>query len=543
MSPNPTAAKNSVPDVPLTPIRQASVGDGHGKPVSVPGSTPTVPLKVYFYDNGSYDPDDGDIVKWEWNFADEQSNQGGWYDYTSTQGDAWHTYTIAGVYTAHLRVTDETGRKGIEHIRITLSDSFNANPIAIANADITFGDSPLEVNFSAVGSYDPDGTISTYEWDLDDGNGFQDFTSTAGVTSHEYTTGDLYTAILRITDDDGAIATDSKIIEVIHVPQWYISTVDSEGLVGRYTSMVLDSSYNPHISYYDQSNKTVKYAYYDGVLWHLETVYSGFGYGTSIALDSSDNPHIAFQVGSDKLRYAYYDGTVWHVETIDAGNVGAECSIALDSFDNPHISYQHHIEEVNKDLKYAYHDGTIWHIEIVDDIEGGGCTSIAIDSSNNPHISYRDATNQNLKYAYNDGVSWFTETVDNLERTGSWTSIALDSFDNPCISYLSRLTMDLTYAYFDGSSWHTETVDALGSVGSYTSLALDSFDNPHISYWHRSENQLKYAYHNGVFWNSELVEDTRDTGQFTSIALDSLDNPRISYYHMASQDLRFAHKE
>ena len=41
------------------------------------------------------------------------------------------------------------------------------------------------------------------------------------------------------------------------------------------------------------------------------------------------------------LKYAYYDGSTWHLETVDSsGDTGIRTSIALDSDDNPHISYQ-----------------------------------------------------------------------------------------------------------------------------------------------------------------------------------------------------------
>jgi hypothetical protein len=44
---------------------------------------------------------------------------------------------------------------------------------------------------------------------------------------------------------------------------WNIETVDSDGRVGSYTSLALDSGDNPHISYYDATNNDLKYAYGD----------------------------------------------------------------------------------------------------------------------------------------------------------------------------------------------------------------------------------------------------------------------------------------
>jgi hypothetical protein len=42
--------------------------------------------------------------------------------------------------------------------------------------------------------------------------------------------------------------------------EWQIQTVDSEGYVGPYTSIVLNIGDAPHISYYDESNGALKYA-------------------------------------------------------------------------------------------------------------------------------------------------------------------------------------------------------------------------------------------------------------------------------------------
>ena len=44
---------------------------------------------------------------------------------------------------------------------------------------------------------------------------------------------------------------------------WHTETVDSDGDVGQYSSIALDKSGTPHISYFDGSSGYLKYAYYD----------------------------------------------------------------------------------------------------------------------------------------------------------------------------------------------------------------------------------------------------------------------------------------
>ena len=44
------------------------------------------------------------------------------------------------------------------------------------------------------------------------------------------------------------------ITQVSYGVDWSIETVDSGGRTGGYSSIVLDSSGNPHISYYDDMN-------------------------------------------------------------------------------------------------------------------------------------------------------------------------------------------------------------------------------------------------------------------------------------------------
>ncbi|MBW2108827.1 MAG: hypothetical protein JRI36_09205, partial [Deltaproteobacteria bacterium] len=88
---------------------------------------------------------------------------------------------------------------------------------------------------------------------------------------------------------------------------WAYETVDIDAAVGTFTSIVIDSSDNVHIAYYDATNTALKYATNSSGSWACETVDSSGTVGTyaSIDLDSSDTVHICYYDGSNTaLKYA-----------------------------------------------------------------------------------------------------------------------------------------------------------------------------------------------------------------------------------------------
>ncbi len=314
---------------------------------------------------------------------------------------------------------------------------------------------------------------------------------------------------------------------------WYIQTVDSSGNTGSSSSLAIDPSGYPHISYHDRANSDLQYAAWNGTCWDIQTVDSSGSVGshTSLALDANGHPHISYQGGGD-LKYAAWNGTGWDIQTADDSFwVGWYTSLALDSNDYPHISYY---AQVSGNLKYAAWTGTGWDVQTVDSTgDVGEYSSLALGSNDYPRISYRDFSDGDLKYAAWNGSTW---NIQSVYAGGSFCSLALDSADHPHITQGGWLR----YAAWNGTSWEHTILDS-SRLYYDTSLALDASGYGRVAYRDQSNGDLKYAFRTGsASWYRETVDSAGDVGSYPSLDLDASGYPHISYYDQTNGDLKYA---
>jgi hypothetical protein len=234
--------------------------------------------------------------------------------------------------------------------------------------------------------------------------------------------------------DIQTIAKTTSLDPIIETKLWTENVKD-----GAITSIALDSSGRPHISYADA----------EGGICH----------------DTPNPPTFKECFSNLQLKYTSWDGSAWITQSVDKDvwegakftRHGMYSSLAMDTDDHPHISYFSHWDSQLFDynllgnLKYASYDGSAWKTGIVDSSTNsvGLYSSLKIDVHGNPHISYMDWQNGFLRYATRSGGSQWLKSVPDRQNsdTGRFSSLALDSKGFPRIVYMDYKNGHVKYVY------------------------------------------------------------------------------------------------
>jgi len=156
----------------------------------------------------SHDPD-GYITLYEWDW-----NNDGVYEESHASPTATYSWSDVGNYPVTLQVTDNESTTDTITKTITVE---NLPPIA----DFTWSpENPSHgqiISFDASTSYDPDGTITWYQWDWNN-DGVYEENLPNPTTTHLWTNMGSYPIKLQVTDDDGAVDTITKTITITNQP-------------------------------------------------------------------------------------------------------------------------------------------------------------------------------------------------------------------------------------------------------------------------------------------------------------------------------------
>lgn len=146
----------------------------------------------------SSDPD-GEITDFVWSFGDGT---------TDDRDVVLKTLTASGTHTVAVTVTDDSGATDTDSMVVVITDAPNQPPIAKARGPYT-GVVGQPVEFDGGESRDPDGTIGRYEWQFGDGH------DGGGATpSHTYQRAGVFTVVLTVFDNQGAIAFDTASVNI-----------------------------------------------------------------------------------------------------------------------------------------------------------------------------------------------------------------------------------------------------------------------------------------------------------------------------------------
>ena len=206
---------------PPPPPPPPSGGGGGAPPIYEENNPPETPLKPsgptyieigteYTYSSSAIDPDSDQIrIRFDWG----DGNLSDWSEFvdSNTTVSMSHNWTEISTFKVRAIAQDIHGLNSSwsTSLNVTISQTeLGIPPVVII--DISGNNSVNDIiYFDASKSYDPDGTILSYEWDFGDGK-----TGIGPNTSHSYSNPGEYTVTLIVTDNNGTIYSKSIMINI-----------------------------------------------------------------------------------------------------------------------------------------------------------------------------------------------------------------------------------------------------------------------------------------------------------------------------------------
>jgi len=338
-----------------------------------------------------------------------------------------------------------------------------------------------------------------------------------------------------------------------------ITSPDTDGDVGQFTSLKLDSAGNPVVSYFDNTNEHLKVLHCENPQCKgavSEAIVDDFGDVTmpSLRLDANDNPVIAYSdLVTEELIIAHcYSAACDGGKSIsvpDTGGVGSWASLVLDSSGYPVVSYY---DAANENLKLLHCTnancttfGTPQTItqDTVGDI-GNGFMSLQLDASGKPVVSYFDKTDGDLKVLHcndancaggdesikspdGDAVTNYLGAASSLRLRGGNPVIAYSDDTNDTVKVMSCNDVNCT----PGGEIINEPFTSHPSPPTLLSLELDASGFPVLSFF-KGPAGIYVLHCNDLYCDPTTPEVPRlvsTAGPFMSLALSG-GRPTVAFF-------------
>ncbi len=189
------------------------------------------PYSIEVDASASRDRDAGEIEWYYWSFGDGSN-------VIKTRSKVFqHNYQQAGTYSLRLKVEDDDGDADSTEAAVTTN---NQSPLAILQVSPLTGKAPLQIEYTATNSTDPDGEVVSYRVDFGDGASSLD---SAGV--HTFSNDDNYRVKLTIQDNLGRTDTSSVQVIVSTPPVAMLSLTPTSGAFPLDVDIDATASFDP----------------------------------------------------------------------------------------------------------------------------------------------------------------------------------------------------------------------------------------------------------------------------------------------------------
>ncbi|MEP0813427.1 MAG: PKD domain-containing protein [bacterium] len=484
----------------------------------------------------------------------------------SSTGELLWEYPVGSVQVHHNPAISADGRLFVPAGDLYVFGGEVTGPQAALDVSESTGQVPFTVTLDASGSTDEDGSLLTYEWDVE-GDGVWDFNSGyAPKVRHTYTHPGSYSPVVKVSDDGESDYAQASVTASpsMHDKEWHITVLDS-GYNGYYRPSMIVSENKPGIA-------ISKY----GVLFYLSALdpygqswnapidpgFSNFGL-VFTASEILGKPAMAFSsdLFNDYLAYATAEdqsGFVWSPPvSVDYLMYHDPLGISLQEVNgNPAAAFSRFARGF-----WFIHandpDGISWAAPV--QLEPGGMNyweySVSlVEAGGKPCVFYVHDNQLKATVALDaNGDEWNSSvTLDDLELNYSENRVvaAIEVSGCPAVVYFNGSGIYYMRALDpEGTSWgnrvfidnsNSNFSPSAGIIGGVPAIAYAQHLNVPGMFDGCALAIIRATDADATSWGEpEIIDSLGDVGHFASIAENSV-GPCIAYQDRTKQALKFA---